>query len=733
MNRLEELSADQVRHLMDVASGGLVASGDQAAPPVNDRDNAIIALVRQKVSEGERAKWPLIKKSALNKEYYADNQLAAWNPRKRQIVRAPQIRGGAGANHRVFHNFFKPTTNAIVAHFLSTRPQIIIKPGAADERIIEAARMAQKVVADHQWSRHGMQEIMARMVPALMLDGTSILKVVWNSRGGKFLGKKAKPIIMNGEPVQATELDAITGEMRPVFNGHEPVYLIERDSEGKPKLEDRWEGCAETHVIPMKNFFADPTCGGSFRNAGWCAEKYRVTQAYAYNQWGIRVTAHGRSAGGVESQYERTGAFGFNRRWDGQGSEDETIEVIEMHFSAGRYPLNNGGELVSERGMVVTICGDQIVDEATGDNPRDDGEFPYVLIPALRLPDELYGDTICNSLRILQNSLNKTISQITQANDLMGNPQWLLPNGCKMPDGDRTNKAGVHKRYEAGLGGVKPEIIPGVGVSPSVWRYYDSTKMNFQEVGGVRDGGLAGGAPGSIESGKALNVLVQSDMGKLASMGSEIGMGIERWGMLVMATIKQKWTARRLITVSGNLRVPEAFSFAGGDIHDSMELSVVPESTLPQTAAMRQAKADNLFDRQLIKPYDYLRRLGEDTAEDFTVESLNISNARVENAWAKKYGVIRTTSQEMEIEDHDLHVTEHDRELLNPELRRNPAKWDELKKHRDEHASMRDQAQQQELATAAQAAQALGPQGMPQADRSDIPAIPPPTVPPPGM
>lgn len=724
------LRADQLGAVIESTIGGLGvpgASSGNKETQKNKEDLALINIVVSRVEEAERTMWPYYKKWALNTEYYADNPFAAWNPNKRSIVRAPRNVGHASAHlHPVSYNLFKSYIGAIVARFASTRPQILIKPGSSEEEVIEGARVAQRIVSEYEWERQGMEEILSEMIPNLTLHGTTILKVTWNDKGGKYKGETEIPAIVNGMPVPKKSFNALSGmyEDETDENG-EPIWAPELDDKGMPVTAPEWEGCVETQVILARNFLVDPTAT-SFKTARWCIHQYEMSSADIFDKWEVAVGPSGNSDSGGPDQQFGGGNFNYNRRMD--DTRKTTTTVYEMWLRPGTYKFgpNPGDVKHFDKGFVVIATADTLLD--AGPNPYDHGEFPFVFIPALRIPGELFGDTVANSMRMLQNSFNKTGSQIVQANDLMGNPQWLLPNGCKMPDQDRINKAGIHRRYEAGLSGEKPEIVPGTGVSPSVWRYFDTLRSLFQEISGVREGGLGGGAPGSIESGKALNALIERDVSKLASMGLEIGRGIKQWAWLTLKTIQQYWDERRSLSVVGHYNTAEIVSFGGVDVYDSFDVSVTPESTMPQTEAMKQAKAADLLDRQLIRPYEYLRRLGEDSAEDTSAEVIDVSNARMENAMARRYGTvpIMSTPEMMEVEDHAIHMEEHRRELLNPALRRDPMKWQALKEHHDLHMQMSEQMAQEAMAMQAQQAQAMNPQAGGAENSGPVSTPPPP-------
>ncbi len=566
--------------------------------------------------------------------------------------------------------------------------------------------MAQRVVGEYEWEQQGMEEVLSECVPNLVLHGTTILKTVWNEKGGKYLGKNPVPAIAaDGNPIQVQEYNPITGGIEgAVDENNRPRWVNQKGPDGEELLEHEWEGAIETCTVLARDFIVDPTAR-SYRSARWVIHRYEMSPTDIYDKWGKEVT----SGADADSDDRYRGWYGYNRKQEDPARS--TTTVYELWLKPGTYKFGPqpGDKKTFDKGFVIICTKDKLIE--SGPNPYDHGEFPFVFIPAYRIPGEIYGDSISNSLRMLQNSFNKTGAQITLANDLMGNPQWLLPNGCKMPDEDRNNRAGSYKRYETGIQGEKPEIVPGTGVSPSVWRYFDTLRSLFQEISGVREGGLGGGAPGSIESGKALNALIERDVSKLAGIGMEIGRGLKQWAWLTLMLIQQYWTTPRTINVVGHYQQTEAVSFGSVDVKDSFGLAVAPESVMPQTQGIKQAKADALLDRGLIRPYEYMRRVGEESAEEFSVEATDISNARAENASARQHGFIPIMSspEQMDIEDHAIHMEEHRRELLNPALRKEPHKWAALYEHYQLHKELAKAAVQEDATNTADQMAALNP------------------------
>jgi hypothetical protein len=706
-----DISPQELGRLFETATGGMeVLGGDRDRPAeTKDADSVLVRLVEARYKEAEGTLWPLRKKWALNDEFFSDNQWSAWDRDRKVIVRNP--RRDYPRIPRVQLNIFKPTVVTAISRFLATKPQIVIKAGNTDPDAIEAARVAQKVIGVYEWNRQNMDEALSEALPILMLHGTVILKVEWDPRAGKYLGKQ--PVLASGEggqPIPRMSEDPSTGEQFPAYSedGVTPQFMPELDESGQPLMRDAWEGGLCTSVIDSTDFIVDPTVT-RFRDAMWCMQVSARSPAWVYNRWGMEVGFDGSRSQRRNASY---GVYGGTHRKSDVAAK--TVEVKELWIKPGRYKYGREEHEhhTFERGYVIVVADGKVLSH--GENPYEHGELPFIFIPALRVPGELWGDTVANSLRVTQVTLNKTASQITLANDLCGNPQWLIPSDIKLKEADRSNMPGAYKVFEPQPHGLVPSMHPGQGPASSVFRYLETILSINQQISGQHEGGLAGGTPPNVEAGVALAALVERDTSRLAYTAMEYARGIERWTWLNLRTAQQFMTKSRMVSVSGRLMESETVEFSGANIRDDFEVSVVPQSVQPQSKAARMQEAAMLLQLGVIGQKEMLESSGRDAPEEMTVQQLELENARNENFEARQYHAVSTTPDVMELEDHALHAEEHRRALLSPALRADALAFQALRQHLEVHGQFLAMAQAQAMeAQAAQAAASGAPGAAP--------------------
>lgn len=663
----EQNQDDSLPKALETAFGerfpGQLSSEDENRLP--DRPeilSALVGLVMTKAREADDTMWEHRRNWALNIEYMLDRQWSVWSRKYREIERNPRREHRFAP--RIQLNLFKTIVLTAISRFLSTRPTILIQAGAHDQNVIDAARVANRIVGEYEWARQKMDEILARSLPHIMLMGGCAWKVEWDPDDGNFLFKKPRYV-----------LDPITGE--PVMEQDEagnqlgaPQQQVDQIT-GRPIFDEVYEGNVRTTVCDPKELLVDPGAL-TLDDAMWVIHAARRTPAWIFNKYGVRVDADsGDSQGDSETAFWRSVR---------ESRDAATVTVYEAWLRPGKYPFGPGENEVREfpTGYVITVCGGRVLDH--GPNPY--GDLPFVYIPCIRVPREFWGDTWVNSLRSPQASLNKTVSQIVHANDLMGNPQWLLPNGSKVPEADRSSRPAIWIRYEPVLNGLKPEPVQPPTVSIGVFKHLDFLKMVLQDISGQYDGGMKGGSPGGrIESGIALEAIAERDTTRLHATAAEIGRGIEQWAIKTTKLIREFWTQPRLVTVTGTYLESETLEFSGGDMHESFNVKIVPDSVIPQSKHAKFQKAFTLYQAGLLSARDAKRRMGEETGEELTLEQLQVNKARDENRQARDSGQINTLREEISLHDHVLHIQEHLRALFDPAIQPGSPAWMALYAH----------------------------------------------------
>lgn len=652
---------------------GMCAPPESSKLPSEDEPK-MASLVDRLFKESDDAMWPLRRKWRLNEEFWKGNFLASWSWTNKRIETGPEDT----AQPRVHLNVFRPTLTIWNARLLSTKPQLVIKAGSTDQSVIDAARLASRVVSEHEWRNQRMDQARQEFIHLLNLKGTAIIKLEWDPTAGKYLGKVPIPIRdENGQLAQAQTLDEdpaspTFGQFFPAMaEDGTPEWEVERDPvTGEEKLEDAWEGDNRCEVVDPEDFLCDTTVT-DFRDAMWCMHVAERSCQWVYKRYKKRVKPdHGVAK--RDSGYERVGPS-ITSRTKISKRYDESVLVKELHIQAGQWPFGPNEEDVIDlpQGYVIVVASGVVLSH--GPNIYEHGKFPFIFRQNLKLKKELHGHTRADDIRSVQASILKTASSFTQNLDLMGNGQWLYTSRSGVKKKDQTNRVGAWIQHEARTQFDLPQKMPGIPASPSHERWLGSLKGQWLAfISGNNEGGMAGGVPPNVEAAAAFIELVERDATQLAETSLSYGLALQEWMEMTMSNVKQFWTQPRYVSVAGRGMGPEIFSFTGADVHDSFIYAVVPESVLPQSSAARFQKAFTLNQAQLLGKRDTLTMMGQDPHEEATLDTLMARYAQKEVFEAKTRHVITTPPELLSLSNPEVMIEEYARFLFDPTAQDDP-------------------------------------------------------------
>ena len=677
---------DSLEKFLSVATGRSPVPTPTGAvtPP---EDGKIVALVNalRRQAEGEMTQYRI--RWAMTDAMVSGSQWVGLNPRTNQVEPLPGIR----SRPRLQINKMKGWLFRTVARLLSTHPQLVVKPGSSEDRIVNSARVTTKVIGEHEWQAQGMDGILSEFNTGFVSHGDGALEVEWNPKGGKYLGKVQKPMRdAQGNKVQALSqqivTDPTTGQMSykvtPAVDpsdGMSPIWEPERDDNGEPVMIDSWEGCTETSYIRSADIFSEPGVARPDDSMWWLVSVAK-TPAYVFDRWNVEVQPDGTSRTAEQ--------FRFNRmqRWN---NITNTVMVDKLWIKKGtyRYGVGPNDVVTFAKGYVAVVCGNKLLD--AGPNPYDHGEIPVIFERAYPQDGQMRGDTFMNDLRDVQVGYNKAKSIFAFGMEMHADPQWAIPNSCNVPTADKRNGPGTIWRYDTDPTGAKPERIEGTTPPNAVLTFAEGLNEDGADIAGQHEGGMAGGVPANIEAGVALEALVERDTTALSPIAMAIGRLLEKWAYLTAQNYKQFVSETRQIAVAGEWNTTEVHEFSGLDIHDSFQFTIVPQSVMPQSKAAEFQKNMVMYQAGLLGPVgspqaarEFMKRTGEDMAEVMSLDQMQASNARTENYTATTTGAVNTPPELVMFDDPQIHGEEHMRALLDRDFAAtNPQGWMALAQH----------------------------------------------------
>ena len=626
----DQLEGPPVKRVIEAATG-IQHPSDSSSLGIDE--SALVSVVEALYRRARNDKrWKRVESWEYNRAFYEDHAWAIWDPANNSIELDPP-RPNASSK-RVQINLFKSFVTTAAARIAATHPVILVHAASTDQEDIDNAHVTQ-VWIDTEWNRQEMARLVARSVIPFQLDGTLIWAIEWDPTRGAVVGEVQEPVLnAAGEVV----LDADGVPMMRTVNVHEGEIVTRR--------------------VDCRNFFVEPN-ELDLDDMQYCMEVTTRTPAWIYRHYQTAVQPDG-----IDQKDERA----VDAWYTGDITKHETVREMRVWISPG--PLKWGPEekdvVDLPEGLYVCVAGGRVL-EGPWANPYDDHEFPYVAAKALPNDDDFFGETIFNSLRSPQVTLNKVASLILESVGYMAMPVWLEPASADFMESDRTNVPGAFYKWDDSVTGIPPQRLEGSGPSASAFRALDFIVQMFHMLSGLSEGGMFGGPAKNIESGIGLEVITERDASKMSITSMEMGHLIQLWGEKTVSRGQQFIDEPRMVRRVGRQLEAEVVEWSGDLVGEGWEIRVVAESIEPMTKQQRMQEALLMLQYGIWTVEDARRHIGfEMQTGELSNDQLQRNLARNENKQSRHLGRVLTPVEQMSLEDHLLHIEEHERELFHP-------------------------------------------------------------------
>lgn len=398
-------------------------------------------------------------------------------------------------------NHIFATVETIKPIMFSNTPKNVVYPKT--ESAFEKAQMVQEAM-DYEWRR-------TRLIPKILdsltnglVYGTFILGLFWNGKDNKGLGEI--------EPKVISPFNFFIDPMAESIAGAEYCMYATYKSYGE-LVKAYPEKAEELEGEKLNNVEDDLSFGETKNNV-----KNQILYIEAY------LRDYATDTYVEEEEDEETG-------------EKKKYKVTKMKYPNGRR---------------VIIAGDVLLDD--GENPYNDGKFPFVEWNCYNVPGQFWGLSEVEVLVSVQKEIcNLYNSMIANAN-LMGNPIWILDKNSGVEKGSLTNAKGLVVRKNPGTE-VRREIPPSM--PGYINELAEKLKYDIQVISGVYDA-TRGERPVSISSGVAIQALQDSSQGRIRLKTQNLEYMLAELGAMWLSRMQQFWTAPRTIRIMGGEYEPDS-------------------------------------------------------------------------------------------------------------------------------------------------------------------------------
>lgn len=576
----------------------------------------------------------------LNINFYLGNQYCNINPNNEIINNTKQYFW----QEREVYNHIAPLIEIRLNKLSRVRPTLTVVPFSDDDNDMESAKASKKILKAVSQNIN-LSSILSKGTLWSELCGTCFYKVTWDNLKGKKIG-----IDENG--VNLFEGDVDVNVVSP--------FEIFPDSNSNENIED----CAS--IIHARAFNVETV----------------------KNIWGIDLIGKDIDVFSLDN-IDNMGGLGYSSTSQKvtKTIKKNNVLVIEK-YEAPTIKFPNG--------RLIIVAGDKLV--YIGELPyiNNDGKqgYPFIKQSCNITPNCFWGNSIIERCIPIQRSYNAVKNRKHEflnriAMGIMAVEDGSVDTENLEEEGLSPGKVLIYRQ------GSTPPTIMTLGSVPLDFQYEENSLLNeFLNISGVSDLLKSSSLQSGAISGVALQLLVEQDENRLLTSAEEIRQCAKLISKHILNLYKQFAIFTHTSRILGENGDVEMFYWKNTDI-SSDEIVFETENELNETLAQKRSMIMEIFATGLLNDEDgtlnnstrrkILDQLGFGVWEtNKDIKNLQIKKANIEN-----YNLLENDKIDdvLEIDDHDLHISEHTCFMLSKEFlkNKNSKNYDKLLEHIKQH------------------------------------------------
>jgi hypothetical protein len=313
-----------------------------------------------------------------------------------------------------------------------------------------------------------------------------------------------------------------------------------------------------------------------------------------------------------------------------------------------------------------------------------DGPLPYAKPPVYRvaaqsLVDTIYGYTPAFDLLPIQESIDELHTILMSNNKTFGIPNiWTK-------DTDKISVTMLQGGMRHMKSEEKPEAVQLTASAPETYNYLGIMEKSGETLAGI-SATVRGQPEASLKSGAALALVVSQSIQFISSFEESYNRLVEDVSTGLINNLRDFSKTQRVANIVGESSRPFMKEYTSEDLSQINRVVTERVSPLSKTISGRVEIANNLLQQGLIdNPKQYITVLTTGQL-DPAIEGAQhkLLNIRAENEELREG---RPVSALM-IENHPMHIQEHECVLANPEAKRNPQLVQNTLAHIQEHLDL---------------------------------------------
>lgn len=406
-------------------------------------------------------------------------------------------------------------------------------------------------------------------------------------------------------------------------------------------------------VVPPLDMFPDPYAR-SFQDTRWLIHRQFMDEEV------VRAMFKGTGANMdhiVASNFAEVGpseAAIFTAYMDGYST---LPGVVLNEYWEPPSPVNEKG-----RHVVFTQSG-VLIDEKF---PYKHGRMPFTHLGHVEMANTKWYQTTMSQLRIMQEELNRTESQLVE-NRNMANGKWFLASDLDLEELPNAKPRQI-LRGKGNPQAEPPMLITPQPLGPEVWNEPQRLVSAMEDIAGQHEISQ-GGVPGRVESGQAIMLIQETEDAIVKDVITSGEEAVADGFWMAGALYQEFGDAETMLQVYDEAGSVEVMQLKRDRIN--LKCRVVTQSTtaLPSTTAGKWDRVLNLFQYKIIDAPTALKLLGL-TPEDPDLDPAELDRrvAQRENLQmlATKFDAdgrpeLGTVIRAHKYDNHGAHREEHDR------------------------------------------------------------------------